>query len=214
MYTTNAHNPWLSAPPVPPPPPRTAPERPKVSVPALGPTRPQRGAGIPLPAVTLGVREHTDAAALWWLGVHGGAGESSLASLYPRWRAAEHRWPLHSDQSPSRVVLVCRSHAGGLRAAQHAATQWATGSLATVEVLGLVVMADAPGRLPRPLRELAHVVSGGLPRTWMIPWIESWRLTETPLPDESPRAVRRLVDDLHAILKPGAVGTVNRKETS
>lgn len=101
----------------------------------------------------------------------------------------------------------------GLRAAQAAATQWASGIVPHVEVLGLVIVSDAPGRLPRPLREFAQLVSGGLPRTWTVPWIDSWRLGETPTLADSPRAVRRLVDELHAILEPGAAGTVNRKES-
>jgi hypothetical protein len=31
---------------------------------------------------------------VWWLGVHGGAGESTLARLFKGTRAAEHRWPV------------------------------------------------------------------------------------------------------------------------
>ena len=61
----------------------------------------------------------------------------------------------------------------------------------------------------RALREFAQLVSGGLPRTWTVPWIDSWRLGETPTLPDSPRAVRRLVDELHAILEPGAAGTAN-----
>jgi hypothetical protein len=54
--------------------------------------------------------------------------------------------------------------------------QWAAGLVPSVEVLGLVVMADAPGRVPRSLRDLLQVVSGGVPRTWTVPWVEAWRV--------------------------------------
>ena len=101
----------------------------------------------------------------------------------------------------------------GLHSARSAATQWASGMVPHVTVLGLVVVADAPGRLPRPLRDFAQVVGGGLPRMWSIPWVESWRLGEPMVLANAPREVRRLMDDLHALTThSGAVGTVNRKE--
>src|ERR1700756_134000 len=33
-------------------------------------------------------------AAVWWLGAHGGAGESTLEELFSGSRAADHCWPL------------------------------------------------------------------------------------------------------------------------
>jgi hypothetical protein len=82
-----------------------------------------------------------------------------------------------------------------------------------VELLGLVVVADAPGRLPRPLRDLAELVGGGVPRTWTVPWVEEWRLGhEASLPD-APRQVRHLVKELTALIRAGSpTGTANRKE--
>jgi hypothetical protein len=85
--------------------------------------------------------------------------------------------------------------------------QWAAGLVPSVEVLGLVVMADAPGRVPRSLRDLLQVVSGGVPRTWTVPWVEAWRVGEPPALASSPREVQRLVDELTALL--GAAGTTN-----
>ena len=99
--------------------------------------------------------------------------------------------------------------ADGSRAAQAAATQWAAGLVPGVDVLGLVIVADAPGRLPRPLRDFAHLVGGGVPRTWNVPWIELWRLGEPPALSDAPREVRRLVDELHALVQSGAAGTTN-----
>ena len=94
----------------------------------------------------------------------------------------------------------------GLLATQRAATQWASGLVPNVELLGLVLVADAPGRTPRPLRDFAYVVAGGLPRTWTVPWIEPWRLGEQPDMTTAPRDVCRLVDDLTSLLHraPGA----------
>ncbi|MFE9235202.1 DUF6668 family protein [Cellulosimicrobium funkei] len=178
-----------------------------------GPLTPQRGVPAPERADQLPVRTQPQSAALWWLGVHGGAGESALAQLVPDWAAAGHAWPEPPRPDPVRVVLTARSHMRGLRAAQAAATQWAAGLVPHVDVLGLVILADAPGRLPRPLRDYAQLVAGGVPRTWTLPWVEAWRLGEPPALAAAPREVRRLVDELNALARPGATGTANRKET-
>jgi hypothetical protein len=197
---SDSNNPWLSRP-----------TEPQVSAAAVteelnprptGPQTPQRGVPAPDHVDRLPSYDQPQPADLWWLGVHGGAGESSLAALVPGWPAAKHGWPRPLGTTPARVVLTARSNMRGLRAAQSAATQWAAGLVPHVEVIGLVIVADAPGRIPRPLRDFAHVVSGGLPRVWNVPWIESWRLEETPTLENSPREVRRLVSDLQAILNP------------
>ena len=119
------------------------------------------------------------AARVWWIGVHGGAGESTLEQLLEGSRAAGHAWPVpppgtHAAARPS-VVLVARTHAHGLRAAQAAAREWASGDV-PVRLLGLLLIADAPGRLPRALRDLSRLVAGGVPASWSIGWYEPWRL--------------------------------------
>lgn len=78
------------------------------------------------------------------------------------------------------VVLVARSHVSGLRAAQAAAAQWASRRLpSSVRLLGLAVVADAPGRRPKPLRDLLDLVAGGFPTWWDLPWVEGLRLGES-----------------------------------
>lgn len=173
-----------------------------------GPRTPQRGVPAPDRVDQLPVVERSAAAQLWWVGAHGGSGESSLATLVPHWVGADHAWPsVSSQRGPARVVLTARSNVRGLRAAQAAATQWASGLVPFVELLGLVIVADAPGRPPKPLRDLAQVVAGGLPRTWNVPWIESWRLGERIALTDAPRELRQVVDDLRVLLGPGAEGT-------
>ena len=204
------NNPWLSRPMAPPP---TIAATTDVSVARpTGPTSPQRGVPVPDQVDQLRTIEQARPAELWWLGVHGGSGESSLAGLVLEWQEAGHGWPRTATPEPDRVVLVARSNARGLKAAQAAVMQWASSQVPSVEVLGLVVVADAPGRLPRPIRDLAQVVSGGVPRTWNVPWVEPWRLGELPALADAPREVRRLVDELRVILRPGVAGTNNWKE--
>lgn len=161
---------------------------------------------------TLPVREHFASPGLWVLGTHGGSGESSIADLHQQWAPAGHAWPAQPYSTRALpVLLVCRSNAAGLLSAQAAATQWAAGQTPPVELVGLVVVADAPGRVPKALRDLAHVVSGGVPRVWDLPWIEQWRLG-TP-PTTPPAGTRRLLDDLDLILNPGTPGANLGKAT-
>lgn len=189
-----SRNPWLTAPPIAT---DDLPATPPVRRPGAStlPRGPQ--AGVPEPDVTDRLPRSTARAgvALWWLGVHGGAGETTLAALTPHTRAAEHHWPMPYGYDSTRVVLVARSNARGLTAAQRAAAEWASGALDGVNVLGLVIVADAPGRLPRPLRDFAALVSGGVPNTWHIPWIEAWRTGEAAAGD-LPKPVRALVADV------------------
>lgn len=197
--TRTTANPWLSRPLEPAPSAATAT---RASGPAAtGPTAPQRGVPAPDLVDQLPVLDQPRPAELWWVGAHGGSGESTLAALVPGWACAGHAWPnVQTQEGPTRVVLTARSSARGLLAAQHAATQWAAGMVPDVDVLGLVVVADAPGRLPRPLRDLAHVVGGGVAHTWHVPWVESWRLGEPVEPAGAPPAVGRLIDELTTLL--------------
>jgi len=161
---------------------------------ATGPRGPQAGVVTPDVADQLPVRAVTSNPGIWLVGAHGGAGESTLATFDESWRAAAHAWP-----ATGRCVLVARTSAAGLRAAQRALTQWAGGAAGGAELLGLVLVDDAPGRLPRPLRDLAALISGGAPRTWRIGWDETWRLIEPGQPLPARRDVSRLIADVQAI---------------
>ncbi|MGW7514256.1 DUF6668 family protein [Streptomyces sp. NPDC054796] len=122
--------------------------------------------------------------------MHGGAGVSSLERAISGGRDANRAWPTASTSQS--VVLVARSTAHGLEAAQHAAQQWASRMVTGVELLGLVVVADAPGKRPRLLRDRVRLVSGAVPRLWEVPWVEQWRLGEPHLPKECTALARDL----------------------
>jgi hypothetical protein len=148
----------------------------------------------------LGMVEVDAPAAVWWCGVHGGAGESTLERIFRGSRASDHRWPIVrlGDPIPA-VVLAARTDARGLRAVQRAMREHLESAL-PVDVVGLVLMADAPGRLPRVLRDLAGVVGGTVPRVWSLPWVEAWRAGEVPSPANSPKEADRLAAELRAAL--------------
>ena len=166
----------------------------------------QGGVALPEPLDRLPRRllDDDEQAAVWWLGAHGGAGESTLEELFSGSRAADHSWPLTgANVAPARVVLAARTHAHGLTAAQSAIREWAAGD-AQVLLLGLVLIADAPGRLPHGLRQLADLIAGGVPAVWSLPWIEAWRVGEPPAPHNAPKVVRQLLEDLRAMTEAGA----------
>lgn len=168
---------------------------------ASGPERPQAGVPTPDQVDQLPVRSHSITAALWVVGVHGGSSESTVAHLHANWRPAGHAWPGADARGPVPVVLVARTSARGLTAAKSASKQWGAGLVPHVRLLGLILVDDAPGRLPRPLRDLSRVVAGGYPRTWRVPWVEPWRLGEDVSPTTAPREVRRLIGDIDTLLK-------------
>jgi hypothetical protein len=178
---------------------RTAAER------TTGPQRPQPATvqpptgGLPVYPVPPDVRP-----VYWWVGCHGGAGVTTLSGAIVGQSAADARghWPAPRRPDLARVVLVARTHFHGLSMAQLAGRQWASGSTPDgTEVLGLVLVADAPGKLPRPLRELAQLISGGFPRVWEVPWIEELRRGDAPAQDHP--AFRRIGSDLHHLVLGG-----------
>ncbi len=131
-------------------------------------------------------------------GAHGGAGVSTLARLLG---VVETARPMGHGE---RVLLVCRSHASGLLAAQRVLAYLDELRAPQVHVAGLVINADAAGRTPRPLADLAQLVGGGAPQVWRLPWVESWRLAEVGT--EIPRSVAHVLRDITDVL-PGLVRT-------
>jgi hypothetical protein len=119
-----------------------------------------------------------------------------LNALIPGGADGGRYWPV-PDAGTSTVVLVARSHASGLRAAQAAARQWADQALPpSVRLAGLAVVADASGRLPKSLRELLQLVAGGVPAMWHLPWIEALRLGDPPDQIQLPSAYSAMAAEL------------------
>lgn len=192
-------NPWVRKPPgeepapvIVEPPGTTGPKPASV-------TAPQDGVPVPDQADRLPQRKTPHGATVWWLGVTGGAGESTLASLARGSRSADHAWPIPENRgSLCRVALVARTNYAGLAAAQRAAIEWASGVLGdAVRVDGLVLIPDMPGRMPKELRHLAQVVSGGLPHTWSLPWVDAWRFGPLDPAADLPKEFHALLADLH-----------------
>jgi hypothetical protein len=187
-------NPWVTKPAAD----SAAQEAPATHVPpAAVISTPLRGMVEPDAADRRARRTMTGSAALWITGTHGGAGENRIADLLDGARVTDHCWPVLQDGSTPRALLVCRADIRGLTAARSALTQWASGAAPTVDLLGLAILADAPGKTPKALRDFAAIVGGGAPRLWTLPWVEAWRHGDTTPP--TAREYQRLITDIAAL---------------
>lgn len=119
----------------------------------------------------------------WFLGAHGGAGTTTLAMCSQGGSEvyggdAGHLWPQPSIEIARDVIVVARTTTWGLESAQDAARQFHTGRVPEgTELLGLVLVADAPGRLPKPLALLRRLVASAYLQTWSVNWHEECRMT-------------------------------------
>lgn len=113
--------------------------------------------------------------AFWLIGAHGGAGVSTLEKVWTPAGDAHRCWPVHDTHTG--CVIVARSTCMGLLAA----AQTALGADPGCKVLGVVVVADAPGRIPRPLVHQLEVLreSDAIPAVWTIDYIPGLRLSTT-----------------------------------
>jgi hypothetical protein len=139
------------------------------------------------------------------LAAHGGAGVSCLLRAgvdAAGGHDADRRWPVAGS-----VLLVARTSTYGLERASDLARQHTADSArhfgtagadgADVRLVGLVLVADAPGRLPARIAGLADLVSGGFSRCWQVPWLPQWRLASAGEPLPVHPEVARLIRDLH-----------------
>ncbi len=133
---------------------------------------------------------------LLWLSAHGGAGTTTLR------RCVGFGTELSSVRAAdpgSVVVVVARTDARGLKRAQQIAALHA--DITSDRLLaGLVLVADAPARLPKPLEDLARLVSGAYTDTWLIPWQEDVRLGSPPDLAHAPKVIRAMRDQLLFVL--------------
>lgn len=139
------------------------------------------------------------------VGTHGGAGTSTVAHLLN----ATDSGTLCPDPDeigfPARVILTARTNAAGLMAASRALAGYsATAHPEGPYLVGFVLTADAPGRLPKPLRRRITVLSSAT-MVFRLPWVREWRLSEV-IPD--PRTEWPVVMRLRSFVERAAqVGT-------
>ncbi|GIJ25001.1 hypothetical protein Vqi01_01630 [Micromonospora qiuiae] len=124
-----------------------------------------------------------------WIGAHGGAGATTLARLLGGTDIG-CRWPDPALAEPALVMVVGRTNSDGLRAVSRALHALREGRHpAGMRLLGVVLIADAPGRLPPPLLGRIRLLRSIAP-VHRLPWIPSYRVGEQP--KRPPRQLSRL----------------------
>lgn len=133
---------------------------------------------------------HATARRFSFVGTHGGAGVSTLTAVYGGHDCGRD-WP--GPAAPRSVLLVARTHASGLSAALHTLELFRRGEAPPGLGLDAVVLvADAPGRLPRPLAQRIKVIDAAID-VHRVPWVPAWRLGDlTGTPPRETEALARL----------------------
>jgi hypothetical protein len=144
-----------------------------------------------------------DLGAWYWLGAHGGSGVTTLAAAAGGGVDASTLRSRPQCAGPLAVVVVARTSAHGLVRAQEIAARAAEEGMSVLgvaaTVMGLALVADAPGRLPKPLAELRHLVSGAYPNVWDVPWVEAWRQGDPPSARNTPKEVGAMAEAVRSL---------------
>ena len=106
---------------------------------------------------------------IWLLGAHGGAGVSTLESVWAPAADSRRGWPA-ADAAPF-VVVVARMHAAGLDAAHQLCLQHQGGEVGGCELLGLVTVAATPGKPAVSLSRRREIVAAAAGASWHIDWM-------------------------------------------
>lgn len=146
---------------------------------------------VPSPDAEVAPPEHAPAHAtarrFSWVGLHGGAGVSTLAAVYGG-HDSGRAWP--GAGGPRSVLFVARTHAAGLDCVVPAVEAFRSGEAPRgLDLEAVVLVADAPGRLPRPLARRIRLIESVID-VYRVPWVPEWRVgdlagrpphgTETP----------------------------------
>ncbi|MFD5066079.1 hypothetical protein ACFWNO_48470, partial [Streptomyces sp. NPDC058394] len=89
--------------------------------------------------------------------------------------------------APGKILLVARSHASGLQAVSRVLDMIRRAEQPSGVILqGVVIVADAPGRLPPQLAKRIKVI-GSVTTIHRIPWMPNWRMGDLsgPMPREA-----------------------------
>ncbi|MFI8302623.1 DUF6668 family protein [Streptomyces sp. NPDC085927] len=129
--------------------------------------------GAPEPGPPEPAHAHAAARRFSWVGAHGGAGVSTLAAVHGG-HDSGRAWPGPGD--PQAVLLVARTHASGLETVVPAVEMFRRGEVPYgLDLDAVVLVADAPGRLPRPLSQRVRRIESMID-VYRVPWVPEWRL--------------------------------------
>ncbi|MFJ8197951.1 DUF6668 family protein [Streptomyces sp. NPDC096152] len=110
-----------------------------------------------------------------WVATHGGAGTTTLAAVYGG-HDCGRGWP--GPDAARSVLLVARTHAAGLDAVIRTLEVFRRGEApAGLDLDAVVLVADAPGRLPRQLAQRVKPIEAVID-VYRVPWVPAWRVGE------------------------------------
>ncbi len=179
---------------------------------------PARGLAMRTTAVAAnGVRP-----AWFFVAAHGGSGASLLAkfSWQPHESAmkaareagvppgelpafglsAGRAWPNPTLEPTGSVVVVCQTTMRGLAWARDLAAQYLSGRAPQgTHLLGVLTVADQPGRLPQPIAAAKNLLAGAYPHAWHVPYVHEYRLLTGLAKEECPPIHPGVTDVLTAI---------------
>ena len=159
---------------------------------------------LPIRETAVPTKPGLDEPEWFFVAAHGGAGATLLTELSQAGAEssvsyglnAGRAWPEPWLEPTSNVVIVCRTTMRGLHCAQVAAAQYLAGEASEdATLIGVLTVADAPGRLPRPLAAAKGLLAGVYARTWHVPFIPEYRLAART-PGEPPPPLHPVVDDV------------------
>ncbi|MFJ3855360.1 hypothetical protein ACIPRL_03960 [Streptomyces sp. NPDC090085] len=114
-------------------------------------------------------------AAFSWMNAHGGAGASTLTAVFGGFDCGG-RWPETATGESGKILLVARTHASGLQAVSQVLDMIRRDEQPSgVTLQAVVLVADAPGRLPPELARRIKVI-GSVTAVHRIPWMPDWRM--------------------------------------
>lgn len=131
------------------------------------------------------------------MGLHGGAGATTLAALLGEGTSDVGRaWPISNNAWtgkawPIPVVAVARNDFSGLRAADNFVRSWANGQL-TGSRLSALVLIDAGPRTSDARKKSTKRLLRMVPRGTHLPWMDSW-LDAPPDPARLPIRIKRII---------------------
>ncbi|MGW1671900.1 DUF6668 family protein [Streptomyces sp. NPDC002324] len=120
------------------------------------------------------------------MAVHGGAGASTLAAVFGGVDIGR-AWPRPEQGEPGSILLVARTHAAGLLAVSQTLDLFRRGEQPSgLTLVAVVLVADAPGRLPRQLLQRIKVIGSAI-EVHRVPWMPAWRTGDltAPMPRET-----------------------------
>ncbi|GAA1495385.1 hypothetical protein GCM10009628_03870 [Paeniglutamicibacter kerguelensis] len=162
-----------------------------------GPTQPGLSLHLEAPLEAWETRNVGPLEGVAVMGLHGGAGASTLATLLGgsasdigrAWPISMNTWT--GNAWPTPVIAVARNDHSGIEATDRFIRSWASGKL-TGSLLSALVIIDASPKLSDGRKRATKRLLRMVPRGTHIPWIDAW-LDAPPDPARIPGRIKKII---------------------